>query len=436
MKILYLSNPIDPAGVSVNMALAIKKHTKHDCKYAIEQTTHVVDLDLLRSNEIEPIFIDKPGTEKALEAAIEWSDVVHVNSAMARWPLLLHNTIDLEELLVGKGILFHTHGGAWLLNPDWVCERCDALGALMVTCSPIDEIVAPGIRWVPNVLPEHIKPSPRKWDGRLICGQACGDALYKGGGIVEYVFEWLNRTVRGIQVDYELVMDVPYHESLAIRAKHHMTIDNWTQGFHGMAALEGMALGQVAFSRFHPMAREKWEAFSDDMIPIIDIAGMDDFGRWMRVYDRDREALKEQAEKSRKWIENNYTEKQVIAHWIDVYKEAIAQSVKRQAKPAPKEVLRAMPAPVLSQIMKSMNIPLTPNPNDRAVGYFMNGMEIEDAARLIAKTDDDAYVICKVSDSDSPHVYDLLTRTDRRLHRYFQNIMSDGSTLISLEPKC
>lgn len=434
MKILYFSNPIDPAGVSVNMASALLDYTEHECKYAIEQTTHVVDLDHLREKGVNPIRLNEKGGVEKLRAAIEWSDIVHINAAMANWPLLLHDTIDVEEMLEGKGILFHTHGGAWLLNPDWICERCESIGALMVTCSPLDEIVAPGIKWVPNVLPDYIKPQNRQWDGRLICGQACGDALYKGGGIVEYVFDWIQKTVRGFEIEYELVLGKSYLESIEIRKQHHMTIDNWTQGFHGMSALEGMAMGHATFSRFHPMAWEKWLDFCKEPIPIIDIAGMDEFGKWLRVFDKDRDALKAHGEISRKWIKEYYTERQVIQCWVKVYEEVLGEVKKREKLP-PRQKLRLMPMPALDELLRKMYLRLIPFTNSPVVGYILDDLPPDEAMKLIADTEDDAYVICRVGPSGKPALYEILKRTERRLHRYLKGVLDDGSSLFSLEPK-
>ncbi len=435
MKILYFSNPIDPAGVSVNMACALTKHTEHECRYAIEQRTYVVDMDKLKKYGIGTILLDERGGVEDLQVAMDWCDVVHVNASMASWPFTLHGNIDVEKMLGDKGIVYHTHGGAWLLDPDWICDWCEAINAVMVTCSPLDEIVAPGITWVPNVLPDYIKPAARDWDGELICGQACGDPLYKGGQIVEYVFEWMHKIIDKFNSRYELVVSKPYLESIEIRKKHHMTIDNWTQGFHGMAALEGMALGHATFSRFHPLAREKWDGFSDDPIPIIDVAGMDEFSKWLRIFDNDHKKLREYGEISREWIEENYTEAKVIDRWVHVYRDAL---IKRQNSTNKKKPIRAMkkiPPPRVAEILGQLYLNIT-EPGVPVVGYDLAGLTVTEASDIIAESYAPAFIVCKVPAEGEPHIYEILKRTDRKLFRFLKNVMQDGSSLFSWEPKC
>ena len=141
--------------------------------------------------------------------------------------------------------------------------------------------------------------------------------------LISYMIEYLSRDF-GYPISFEPISGMEIGESLIKRRKHHFTVDNWVQGFHGMAGLEGLAMGHVVFSRFDPMAKEKWEKYSDEMIPIIDVKGFDTCAMHLRKFMNDRDLLKQKCIESVEWMKKYYTHRIILNKWIDFY-ERIAK---------------------------------------------------------------------------------------------------------------
>jgi len=348
MKVVVISPYCDPAGVGLNLTHAINNFTGHSCIGFARQDTPLWNRSLM-----DNYYVYGEGAHYDLMiSTLEEVDVIHYNhtvdfknyyirrgksgpeskdssvtpnemlplriSAFDGWPA----EIDLEPFIKKKITVFHGHGGIWLLDPTYVIEKCKSLGIIMATCSPIDEVIVPGIKWVPNILPLGQKiynPIERDFSSELVCSLASNEPLYKGGAIAEYVFEWMGLVHDNFDIRFEFVSNKPLNNCLIIRKAHHFTIDNWLQGFHGMAALEGLAFGHVVFSRFDPMAKEKWGNEFDEPVPIVDIKGMDELAKQLRIYNDDRDLLKEKILVSRKWMEDHYTEEQIVTKWIKLY---------------------------------------------------------------------------------------------------------------------
>lgn len=359
MKILIVSPYYDPAQMGVRLCASLNAHSHHEAESIVGIRTYfpsedggVPMLDQEPDLVLEARCQDCEGSgliagshcphclgtglvrdvdiERKVREKFETADVVHFNQfdwtyypggeatqKSVEWcyPLEWGKMVSPRHKLV-----FHGHGGAWLLDPDAQTKRCRNADATMVTCSPIDQVVVPGIRWMPNVMPvrqKDYRPAKRDFRGRLHAGMASCAPLYKGGEIAAYVFEYLRKF--GYDVDFTVIEGLSLTAALRVRAAHHFTVDNWTQGFHGLAGLEGLSLGHVVFARLDPLAEEAWAAFADEMIPIVNVHGMDDCARWVRKYYRDRKALESKCKEGRAWMEKYYSEERLVGIWAGFY---------------------------------------------------------------------------------------------------------------------
>ena len=452
MKILILSPVHDPAGVGVNLAYAIKNHTDNDCKLIIGVNTNALNRSFLAGIDHTILAYEQDFTK--LIEAIEWADLVHYNQAVnfedfyggqdrfigAKKLLCMKvknakkEEFDFEDLVKDKPLVIHGHGGIWLLNPEPLLERCQDWNAVIATCSPIDEQVVPGIRWVPNVLPisqDIYQSAEKNFDGELICSQAAHDSLYKGGGIVKYVFDWLPHIEKGFDVKFEPIGKLSIEEAMEKRRSHHFTIDSWVQGFHGMAGLEGLALGQIVFSRFDPMAKEKWRGFSEEMIPIIDVKGMDEFAKYLRLFNNDRELLKKKCQESRAWMEKNYNEKRVVGKWIELYREILGLKTNGlEFEQADNK---------LSSVKKCVNEKGLIMASQGKVRMFdFTGLTPIQVKEGIGVPEKNAFVAGKIPVDGQPAIYDILRAVEGQwhLHKFLKDVQigKTKASYFSLEP--
>lgn len=319
MNILIINPAIDPASVGLNLWRAINSLTEHEARHI----SYSHSISYLISGEHD-IFYDVMGEDELAEIIMS-ADILHFNQN--DWSYRIPGSNIFEKITnhidEKHKIVFHGHGGSWLLNPGPQIKHCAEIGASIVVCSPMDPAVVPCAKWLPNVMPldEFHEPDwNRDFSGGLTIGLSANNSngVYKGREMVEYMVAYLARE-HGFDVAFDFVFGMKLNESLMRRRSHHITIDNWVQGFTGMAGFEGLALGHVVFGRFDPMVREAWEDFAAEMIPIVDIKGFDTCAAKIRDFYNNRDYLIDHCRIGRAWIEKYYNEKSIVDKWIKFY---------------------------------------------------------------------------------------------------------------------
>jgi len=323
MKILNINLDVDPACVGGNLSRAINKYTDHECHHLSYSKAITYSISKWQDVVYDLILEDE------LAALIESADILHFNQY--DWMFKIYGKENNFKTIKNyikphHKIIFHGHGGSWLLNPTSQIERCKEVGAHIVVCSPLDPCVIQYdlCKWIPNVLDVEEKLHPnwnRDFKNEIIIGQAANHSagVYKGAELVKYMVDHLGTNEHKYPVKYEMITGAILEESLKMRREHHMTVDNWVQGFSGMAGFEGLALGHIVFARFDKVVADAWCGFAEEMIPIVDIKGFDTCAREIRQYCDDRDLLVEDSRKSRVWIEKYYNEKTIVDKWIKYY---------------------------------------------------------------------------------------------------------------------
>ncbi len=313
MKIVSLNLYGDPAVVGRNLVGALRR-AGHSARHIKSETRNSM-------TDYQDLVAVPYYREKILEV-IHDADVLHFNQV--DWTDASFDPYR-EALHSGQRVLFHGHGGPWLLNPDKQITCADAIGAGLVVCSPMDRAVVPQATWIPNILNMDGLTADwtREFFGPLTIGLAANNSggVYKGAEMVRYMAEYLGARGHGFPVQFELVTQKPLSNALALRTQHHFTVDNWVQGFTGMQGFEGLALGHVVFGRFDPMVRQAWADFAPEMIPIVDVKGFDTCAARIREYCNDREKLIVDSMAGAAWIDKWYTEEHIVKMWIDYYEK-------------------------------------------------------------------------------------------------------------------
>lgn len=330
MNILNINLLFDPASVGENLVRAINARGDHSAHHLASQLGH-------HGTEYKDIYYDTHDADE-LDAIFDAADILHFNQY--DWTEVGRgvggdNVINkvVSRIQPKHKIIYHGHGGYWLLNPEPQIERCRAIGAHIVTCSPMDiAVLGDSAEWIPNIINLQSLPQPdwsRDFTGEIIIGLAANHTagVYKGVTMVDYMVGDL-RTHFGFPLKLDLVSGLMRDEAIRHRLQHHMTVDNWVQGFTGMSGFEGLALGHVVFGRFDPMVREAWENFAPDMIPIVDIKGFDTCAARIREYCNDRDALIAKAHEGSAWMQKNYNDDRILNLWIDFYERVMDSNKK------------------------------------------------------------------------------------------------------------
>lgn len=335
MLILLIHPHYDPACVGWNLRSALVKHTSNTVRHIVFKQVFIGSGELMVAGE--DLLLGKGEHKQLFKDLVMKADVLHFSQY--DWTEQLEGfdctTLDLMDKHRRYKIVFQGHGGPWMLNPDEQIKRCESIGATMVTCSPMDEVVLPGAKWMPNVVdlsdPDLSTDTDRSYSGTIVAGMATNAPVYKGGEIVEYVFEYLQNF--GYPVRLQFVSHMSRSKSFRVRRRHHLTIDNWTQGFGGMVSFEGFAMAQPSILRMDARAEKNWLKLFQS-IPHQLVVGMDDCARVLRGYCKDRDKLKADGLKSLAWLQENYTEKHIAKLWEKFY-EVIPQMKGRSLSMAP-----------------------------------------------------------------------------------------------------
>jgi hypothetical protein len=333
MIILLINPENDPAGATWNLYKALKKYTNHEVYHIVgiptfihqTQINFVKDCDIILGGNLKNYEYDK------LEYLVNKADILH----FSQWDWtrqVLGGTNGLngipfsfKDIMHRKDqkLFFQGHGGAWLLDPDERMTMYKKYNCKVITCSPIDEKVIPEAEWMPNILGlDYFDFSPdwsRDFNGKLIASLANVCPVYKGGEIVEYIFEYLNKF--GYEIEFSIIKNLVKEDCIKLRKKHHITIDNWTQGFTGFAGIEGLALGHIVFARLDPLAIKNWYKKFEVLPPFENIIGMDECAKEIRYYYNNRELMKHKCWTNRKWIDRYYTDEKIIKIWEELYEE-------------------------------------------------------------------------------------------------------------------
>lgn len=350
MKIAMVCPIYDPALAAERLYGAINKHTEHSCRLVVGRKSILSDEDGndFEHNQTEDIMLSGWEQNREAEEMLMGMDVIHFHDS--DWTYSDHPlSINWRRVLPGKKVVWHGHGGWWLLNPGKKIATCEKVGAAMVTCSALDTVIVPQLRWMPNVVElEEIQVADRGWDDVIRVGMAVFKTghLYKGVGVwEEYIFDWIPNKEK---FEFHVVSGARNEECLKRRAGDHITIDNITQGFHGLAGLEGLAMGHAVIVRLDPIVKKAWEERFPGL-PMIDVVGMDHAAYRFTQLEKDRELLKDIALKSRAWMDENFTEKQIAEEWIEFY-ESLERSSSRETIVTVKQpVMREMFDSILDQ---------------------------------------------------------------------------------------
>ena len=325
MNILNINLYFDPASVGENLVKAINARGDHAARHlspacGFHGTTPYTDVlfDICPESELNDLF--------------DWADILHFNQYDWSYDGRSVNGIETVQKITGRihprhKIVYHGHGGYWLLNPETQIQRNKEMGAYMATCSPMDiAVLGDNATWLPNILnTDSVKPNwGRDFHGELTVGMAANNTagIYKGSPMAEYMVGDLKRHF-DYPLRFELISGLMREPALKRRNAHHFTIDNWTQGFTGMSGFEGLTLGHVVFGRFDPMVREAWESFAPDMIPIVDVKGFDTCARALREYCDNRESLIEKAHAGPEWLVKWYNDDRILDMWIKFYERVM-----------------------------------------------------------------------------------------------------------------
>lgn len=314
-RVLLINLEFDCAGVSWALRNALNSVPNWSASSVIFRTTPMAPNSDFKFLSVDCIA----------KMALEY-DILHFNNwiwthrpgdAFSFAPRSEYGIAHPFEHLRGKRkFVFHFHGGAHQLRPQYWVDECARMDARILKCDPISPI--PGATWLPNVLNLDTITESTAPDSPLrvsIMGALSDNR--RNNGVIRHSLNYLSQSCG---MEYSFFDSIPYAEALRFRSDFNVSIDNLTQGFVGMWSWESLALGQAVMARLDPDTLSAYAGMFGSPPPIINTANIDHIGKWVAQFQSQPSLLSKLRSDSRAWALKHYTPGKVVRNYIEFYK--------------------------------------------------------------------------------------------------------------------
>lgn len=319
LKILLINGTWDCAGVSINLCKAINKYTRHQARHIVGVETYLgYDTDITM-NQYNPMRV------YSLLKVIEDADIFHFNHTDHT---VQYKGINWSRFTSRKKRIYHSHSG-WEEGKDYheeflkgkLFNKYDNYDSV-IECAPCNTFVFNNSVWLPNLLPvydESYLPLPNKdYKGRLIIGQSPSVKRIKSTNILNKVVYGLQQS--GYDIELDVIEKTRHRECLARKKYHHIEFDNMHQGHLGMAGFEAASMGIVTMGWMKPSVQEAYTKLGEgNDLPFINVGSEEELRDELIHLIEDRELLLERSQYTRLWMERYYTEKRLLALYVNLY---------------------------------------------------------------------------------------------------------------------
>jgi len=306
----------DPAGMGIAFTNAINRYTEHACRLITTTTRYNFGTE----KDLHVPVLDEEGFGEISEL-LKKADILHFH-------LLADENTELgpvraKEFIAGKAILHHHHGHPdFRSHPDKYREKYHRLKRRVLVSTPDLLKLLPEAVWQPNLVPinaPNYRPRSIETEKRVRVCQAPTRKDLKNTAEFEVIMASLERkygNVEGI-----VIANTRHEECLRIKQRCDIHFDHM-QGYYGVSSLESLSQGKPVIAGL-----DEW-----NLKHIREFIGCEDVP-W--VIARNRDELEDRIEKligdgvlrnsigmkSRRFMEQNWTEQQVLNILLRVYEE-------------------------------------------------------------------------------------------------------------------
>ncbi|MBG0790181.1 MAG: glycosyltransferase [Desulfovibrionaceae bacterium] len=307
----------DPAGTAIQFCKALNRHTGHSARLITLETryTHAWEKDL----HVPDLGPD--GMEE-MRILMREADVFH-----------FHMTCDEHQsfgglipadFIKGKCIVHHHHGHHdFRSDPESFRRKYARLGRASLLVSTPDLMrLLPEARWQPNLVDINDPLLRPQWGrfhdlGQLkVCHSPTRKDLKNTDDFLAAVKE-VNKRKAHLWVD--IIDDVPNHECLARKRRCHVLFDHM-QGYYGVSSLEGLSQGVAVIAGLDEWNRARVAEFAGTGdLPWLVARSRDELVTLLRDLALDRAWCEAVGEKSRRFMEDCWSDRRVAGHLAAFY---------------------------------------------------------------------------------------------------------------------
>lgn len=295
---------------------AINRYTEHSCRlittaekygFDYEKDIHLPDIEDDDFGEVEQLLVD--------------AEVLHFhvlndeNSHLG--PLVIRDYVQ------GKKILHHHHGHPdYIINADTYNEKYRKLGRRVIVSTPDLLKVAEKATWVPNLVPLHDVHFLPRYDNSLprspikIC-QAPTRKYHKHTQEFKAVMRKLQEKYPSVET--LIIENRPYLDCLKLKRTCHIVFDHM-RGWFGISSLESLSQGKPVIAGLDEWNIKCIRDFTGcHGLPWVVAREENQLEHELHKLATDADRRNNIGLKSRRFMENHWTEKRVLEVLFEVY---------------------------------------------------------------------------------------------------------------------
>ena len=315
MNILMITEN-DPAGMGIAFTNAINRYTEHACRLITTTTRYNFGTE----KDLHVPVLDEEGFEEMSEL-LQKADILHFH-------LLADENTELgpvraKEFIAGKAILHHHHGHPdFRSHPDKYREKYHRLKRRVLVSTPDLLKLLPEAVWQPNLVPinaPNYLPRPIKAENRVRVCQAPTRKDLKNTAEFEVIMASLERKYGN--VEGVVIANTRHEECLRIKQSCDIHFDHM-QGYYGVSSLESLSQGKPVIAGLDEWNLKYIKEFSGcEDVPWVIARNRDELEDRLEELIGDGELRNSIGMKSRRFMEQHWTEEPVLNSLLKVYEE-------------------------------------------------------------------------------------------------------------------
>ena len=316
MNILMITDN-DPAGMGIAFTNAINRYSEHRCRlittaekygFGFESDIHLSDIEGDDFGEVEQLLID--------------ADIIHFHVLRDENSHL--GPLVIRDYIKGKKILHHHHGHPdYIINAESYNEKYIKLKRKVIVSTPDLLKLAENSTWVPNLVPiNDVEFLPRYDDSlpqdRIKICQSPTRKFHKHTAEFKAVLDALQKRYPD-RIQPVIIEKQPYIECLRIKKTCHVVFDHM-RGWFGIASLESLSQGKPVIAGLDEWNVKCLKEFTGaDELPWVIARDQHELEHKLEELIIDNDLRNNIGLKNRRFMENYWTEAQVLKVLLDKY---------------------------------------------------------------------------------------------------------------------
>ena len=305
----------DPAGTAIGFTKAINKYTDHSCRLITKEIRY----NFMFEKDLHLPWLDEKGWAE-VESSLEASDIFHFHMTADEDLELGH--FKPRDFLKGKKILHHHHGHPdFRGNPDYFRIKYRRLERKAIVSTPDLLNLMPEACWQPNLVPIndalYLPPVCSDTEGPIRVCQAPTRKDLKDSDAFAVVLARLGE--RHTDLESVMIENTKHDECLRIKQSCQIHFDHM-QGYFGVSSLESLSQGKPVIAGIDSWNEKHLKSFTEaDSLPWVIARSEADLENRLETLIQDDEKRHEIGAEARTFMENYWTEKQILQPLIEVY---------------------------------------------------------------------------------------------------------------------